>query len=90
MEVDEDGERTPTGRVLFANVRNSGVHKMPTLAYRKQAYTIDKGFKHIIDTVRVVWEKEAVDITADQAIAAASGKKQDIQPKVQAFLRERN
>ena len=35
----------------------------------------------------IVWEG-TVDITADAAVAAASGKKSDLQPKVQAFLRE--
>jgi hypothetical protein len=85
MDEDEEGERTPTGRVLFTNVRNTtNKELMPTLAYRKEEVMVDP----FISAPHVVWDKTAVDITADAAIAAAFGKKGDMQPKVQAFLRE--
>jgi hypothetical protein len=83
---EKDGERVPTGRVLYTNVRNAAHRLMPTLAYRKDEITISTE-PCLITAPRVIWEGE-VDITAEVAIAAASGKQPDLQPKVQAFLRE--
>src|SRR5262249_40527742 len=37
---EKDGERVPTGRVLYTNVRNAAHRLMPTLAYRKDEITI--------------------------------------------------
>jgi hypothetical protein len=67
-EVDENeqGQRLPTGRSLFTNPKNNVSRKMPTLAYRVVEEQVDGGIK----AARVVWE-EIVDITADQAVAAA-------------------
>jgi len=60
---------------------------MPTLAYRKEEVTVSNK-PHRITAPRIIWDGP-VDITAEAAIAATSGKKQpDLQPKVQAFLRE--
>jgi putative DNA primase/helicase len=64
-EVDDD--KVPTGRALFANVKNNVNRKMSTLAYRVVEKPLDDGIK----TACVAWE-EIVDITADQAIAAAA------------------
>ena len=72
VEVDEDtGEKTPTGRILFTNVKYSAHRKMPTLAYKIESAIINPEPFVQIETSRVVWDKEAVDISAEQAIAAA-------------------
>jgi putative DNA primase/helicase len=90
-EENETGERLPTGRILFTNVRNTAYRqRMSTLAYRKVEVTVgtaEQGFERPVTAPQIVWEGP-VDITADAAVAAASGKKSDQQPKVQAFLRE--
>jgi hypothetical protein len=92
MAEDDDEQPYATGRVLFANVRNTVGPKMPTLAFSKKVIvveTIGEGFdQRDITGSHVVWEG-AVDITADAAVVAASGRKStDMQPKVQKFLRE--
>jgi DNA polymerase len=71
-EVDENeqGQRMPTGRSLFANAKNNVSRKMPTLAYR----VVEKQLDGDIKAAHVIWE-EIVDITADQAVAAASTSK---------------
>jgi DNA polymerase len=72
-EVDEDehGNRMATGRWLLANPKNNLAQKMPTLAYR----IVEKQLEGDIKIAHVVWE-ETVDITADQAVAAAAGSKE--------------
>jgi DNA polymerase bacteriophage-type len=67
MEEDEHGNRTPTGRSLFTNPKNNISRKMSTLAYRIIEKPLDSGLK----APCIVWE-EIVDITADQAVAAAT------------------
>lgn len=82
-EVGEDGQKT--GRVLFANAKNNTFEKMSTLAYRIEQVIL-KGF---IKTPRVVWERDAVNITADEAVLAAAGKdrkQRGEQDAVQNFL----
>jgi hypothetical protein len=64
-EVDDD--KVPTGRSLFANVKNNVSRKMATLAYR----IVEKPLADGITAAGVTWE-EIVDISADQAIAAAA------------------
>jgi hypothetical protein len=64
-EVDDD--KVPTGRALFANVKNNVSRKMSTLAYR----IIEKPLAGDLTTASIVWE-EIVDISADQAVAAAA------------------
>jgi DNA polymerase I-like protein with 3'-5' exonuclease and polymerase domains len=64
-EVDDD--KVPTGRALFANVKNNVSRKMSTLAYR----IIEKPLPGDLITASIVWE-EIVDISADQAVAAAA------------------
>ena len=82
--------QVPTGRILFTNVRNTAYRRlMPTLAYRKEEVivgTVEQGFEQPVTAPKIIWEGP-VDITADAAVAAASGnKKSDQQPKVQAWL----
>jgi len=95
MEDDENGDKVETGRVLFAHVKYNNSIKMPTLAFRKEEKILCGGASspwNMITAPHVVWEKDPVDITADQAVRAASGGKGDAdergqQKKVQAFLR---
>jgi DNA polymerase bacteriophage-type len=64
---DEHGNKLPTGRSLFTNPKNNVSRKMSTLAYR----IIEKPLDGDIKAARVTWEG-FVDISADQAIAAAT------------------
>jgi putative DNA primase/helicase len=92
-EVDEDGSKK-TGRILFTNAKNNPHVKMPTLAFRVKETTIDHHDKDtglLITAPRVVWEQDAVDISADEAIRAASGggkQQRGKQDQVQDFLRD--
>jgi putative DNA primase/helicase len=87
-EMEErDDQFIPTGRVLFTNVRNTAYRQlMPTLVYRKEEVIVSKE-PRLITAPKIVWDGP-LDITAEAAIAAASGKKPDQQLKVQAFLHE--
>ena len=73
-EFEEDERRRKKlrlGAILFTNVKHSATVKMPTLAYKIESVTIYPEPFMQIETSRVVWEKEAVNISAEQAIAAA-------------------
>jgi hypothetical protein len=80
-EVDDD--KVPTGRSLFANVKNNVSRKMSTLSYR----IVEKPLPGDIRAACVAWE-EIVDITADQAVAAAvpAHKERSRQSDVIIFL----
>jgi DNA polymerase I-like protein with 3'-5' exonuclease and polymerase domains len=80
-EEDESGRNQPTGRSLFTNPKNNMVRKMPTLAYRMVEQELDGGVK----AARVMWE-DIVDITADQAVAAATPSKRKDQSGPMVFL----
>jgi hypothetical protein len=67
--VELNGERVPTGRVLFTNVRNAAHSFMPTLVYRKEEFTVST--EPYITAPRLIWEG-TVNITAEAAIAAAA------------------
>jgi hypothetical protein len=84
-EVDEDG--SPTGRCLFTNCKNNAGPKMPTLAYRIETTKVgrDDSTGEKIIAVRLAWDKAPVDISADQAVAAA-GKKEDRGNEVRELL----
>jgi hypothetical protein len=60
-----------TGRILFANPKNNPHSKMPTLAYRIVPTAVDQ----TIASSHIVWEADPVDITADEALAAAAGRR---------------
>jgi putative DNA primase/helicase len=81
FEEDENGQKAPTGRSLFTNPKNNMTRKMPTLAYRIVEKQLDGGVK----AAGVAWE-EIVDITADQAVAAATPSKRKDQSGPVAFL----
>jgi hypothetical protein len=84
-EIDEDehGNRLPTGRSLFTNAKNNVSPRMATLAYR----VVEKPLDGNIKAAYVVWE-DTVDITPDQAVAAAAAmtKRQREQGGIVAFL----
>jgi hypothetical protein len=87
IHVDEDtGDKMPTGRVLFTNPKNNPSVRMPTLAYRVASIVIDRNL--VIMSSRVEWESEAVDISADDAVAAgtSTGKKDAAQGEARQFL----
>jgi AAA domain len=88
IEEDEDGEKYPTGRILFTNVKHNAHRKMPTLAFRIESHFIYPEPFHPIESSYVVWDDEPVDISADQAVAAARGKakKEEASVEVKAFL----
>jgi putative DNA primase/helicase len=71
MDADEHGNHAPTGRSLFTNPKNNVSRKMSTLAYRIIEKQLDSGIK----APCITWE-EAVDITADQAVAATMPSKE--------------
>jgi hypothetical protein len=91
IEVDEDGEKNPTGRILFTNVKHNAHRKMPTLAFRIESHFIYPEPFLPIESSCVVWEKEAVTISADQAMAAARGgakaKSEEASSEIVEFLR---
>jgi putative DNA primase/helicase len=70
IEEDANGQNAPTGRALFTNPKNNVSRRKPTLAYRIVEKDLDGGVK----AASVAWE-EIVDITADQAVAAAMPSK---------------
>ena len=86
MEENENGQREATGRALFANPKNNPHVKMPTIAYRIEPVVVgtDQHTGAPIETSGIVWE-EAVDVTADQALAAAVPSK-DKQSGAVTFL----
>jgi DNA polymerase len=82
VSEDEHGNRTPTGRSLFTNPKNNVSRRMSTLAYR----ILEKQLAEGIKAACVSWE-ETVNITADQAIAAATPtKERGQQSDVMIFL----
>ena len=92
IEEDEEGEKNPTGRTLFTNVKHSAHIKMPTLAYTIESMTIYPEKFLQIETSHIVWDKEAVDISADQAIAATrsggkNGGAKEASNEIKNFLR---
>jgi DNA polymerase bacteriophage-type len=81
VDEDENGNRVPSGRSLFTNPKNNVSRKMSTLAYRINEKQINDGIK----AAYVTWE-EIVDVTADQAVAAATPSKNKEASSVTMFL----
>jgi hypothetical protein len=75
IEQDEHGHRQATGRLLFTNPNNPR-QRNPAIAYRITSAIggIDARSGAEVQTSTIVWEG-AVDITADEALAATSTKK---------------
>jgi putative DNA primase/helicase len=74
-EEDEEGNKTPTGRVLFTNAKYNAYKKMPTLAFKIESTQVVREPGVVIETSGVVFDSEAVEISADEAIAAAKPKR---------------
>lgn len=96
IETDENGDKVETGRVLYCHVKHNASERMPTLAFRKEGHDLHGGRNDpfsVIKTVRIVWEQDPIDITADEAIreAASSNSTKALtgeQAKVVAFVKE--
>ena len=75
FEDNDEGERTSSGRVLFANPKNNAHVKMATLAFKVEQVFVENDYvtNIPIESPRVVWDGEAVDITADEAVATSNG-----------------
>ena len=74
-----------TGRVLYTHAKYNSSARMPTLAYQVEIIILGQGLRGVIDAPRVEWAAGAVDLTADQALAASRSMGGD-QGKVQAFI----
>jgi putative DNA primase/helicase len=72
MEEDGTGKQVPSGRSFYAHPKHTVVQRMPTLAYHVEEVHLEGDIK----TTRVVWDG-AVDMSADEAIAAAAPPKRD-------------
>lgn len=78
-EKGEDDEGKPrmvkTGRVLFAHAKHNPSGPQPTWAFRIGIKVVGEDPQNgkIIDAPYVVWDDDPVDLTADQALAAAVG-----------------
>lgn len=92
IEFDEETrEKTPTGRMLFCDVKNNAARRGTTLAYRIEQVTVSGSNPFdLITAPHIVWQG-AVDVNADDALAAHSvgrGRKSEEQVEAQKFLRE--
>lgn len=70
MSIEEDGEKSvPTGRVLFTHAKHNASKRMCTWAFEVEEIGLGEG----ITAPHVLWSPEPVELTADQAVATASG-----------------
>jgi putative DNA primase/helicase len=76
-EKDEEGNET--GRRLFSVAKINAGRMEPTWAYTIEETTVFCDDGEPIITARVVWDPEPINITADQAVAAAAGFQSDDQ-----------
>jgi putative DNA primase/helicase len=76
IEQDANGHRHATGRGLFTNPKNNPLQKCQTIAYRIAGAGggIDARSGLEIQTSKIAWE-ETINISADDALAATSIKK---------------
>jgi hypothetical protein len=77
QETDDEGR--PTGRSLVTMVKTNVGPLMPTLAYRLAQIPVGDDHRdgRTIIGSHVVWERDPVNVTADQALATAAGKRKD-------------
>jgi putative DNA primase/helicase len=92
-EMDDDGNQT--GRILFTHAKYNPTTRQPTLVYRVEEVRVLvnlKTFPIDIPAPHVVWDKDSIDITADEAVRAAAGgagkQQRGQQNEVQDFLNE--
>jgi putative DNA primase/helicase len=79
VAIEEVVDGDPTGRILFTNPKNNPHARMPTLAYRVAELVVGQGQttgEEIVGS-HIVWDADPVDTTADQALAAAAGRRGD-------------
>jgi|tagenome__1003787_1003787.scaffolds.fasta_scaffold20986081_6 hypothetical protein len=90
----EEDQKNKTGRILYVHAKHNPYILMPTLAFRVSETIVGQDdLRENIAAPRVVWDKEPVNITADEAVRAASGggtgkKERGAQGEVKKFLRE--
>jgi putative DNA primase/helicase len=86
VAIEEVVDANKTGRVLFTNPKNNPHMRMPTLAYRIAELIVDQGQTtgEAIVGSHIVWDADPVDTTADQALAAAAGRRGDGRGQVTA------
>jgi hypothetical protein len=79
-EADDEGR--PTGRSLVTMVKANLGPRMPTLAYRLAQVAVGEDHRdgRTIYGSYVTWDDGPVDVTADQALAAAAGKGRGSEP----------
>jgi DNA polymerase bacteriophage-type len=84
MEDDGSGQRQRTGRTLFCSAKYNVIdRRTPAIAYR-----IEKALATPeIEITRVAWE-ETIDITADEALAAATPPKERKGDAAVTFLQD--
>jgi putative DNA primase/helicase len=73
---DQDGKhKVETGRVLFCHAKHNASRKFPTYAFRIEEVIADTDAAtgELIPAPRVVWDKDPVEITANEAVADAAG-----------------
>jgi putative DNA primase/helicase len=91
-EEEDGGGKRPTGRVLFTNPKNNAHKKMPTLAFQIESATVVAEPGVMIETSRVVFDGESIDISADEAVAASKPKRnaarEEASGRVVEFLRD--
>jgi putative DNA primase/helicase len=77
VAIEEVVDGNKTGRVLFTNPKNNPHRRMPTLAYRISQLVVgqDQETGREIVGSHIVWDADPVDTTAEQALAAASGRR---------------
>ena len=80
VEQNAAGKHAPTGRRLFTSIEKNVTGKLPAVAYR-----IAPVMAGDIRTTKVAWEG-VVDISADDALAAAQPKKDKEQKGPVVFL----
>jgi putative DNA primase/helicase len=86
-EVTKDGG---IPRKLFTQAKNNIYARMPTLAYRFEQLTVGEHDGNPVVASHVVWDKDSVPISADEAVAAAAGTTVRTPDKTEAetFIRE--
>jgi AAA domain len=91
----EDGDRRPTGRILYANPKNNAAPKSPTYAFRLKECFVENDYVSggAVIAPFVDWEGP-VDVTADEAVAGAmpvnkkEHKQQQLQKLISQFLKD--
>jgi hypothetical protein len=99
MKNDINGP-VPTGRNLFTHVDGNLSKHLPALAYRIEEEFVRRATPpgdrrayiqaqlEEVKTVRVLWAAVPVDITANEALSAATHKGPSLPEQADSFLRE--